>query len=365
MKDFFRIYLVPGFVFQSVVIGGGYATGRELIEFFFAAGPIGGILGLIVAGTIFGLVLAVAFEFARVHNAHDYRLFCKALLGRYWVLYEVAFLVLLVLILSVLASASGELLNQYAGLPIVYGTVLMMTIVGGLTYCGSDTIQRFLMFWSLLLYGVYIAMFVLTFWIKGEHVAHVYQASTVGHGWVAAGVLYSGYNLAIIPVVLFAVKQHISAKQSVGAGMFAGALSVIPAILFFVSMMAMYPQVGNFSFPSAALMNALELPLLSMIFHIVIFGTFIETGTALLHSVNDRIESSMLDLNRTFPTYLRPLVSIACLGGAIILGNSMGLIALIAQGYSLLTMVFMVVLVLPLITVGIWRIRRFTPSVPN
>ena len=34
MNDFFRRYLLPGFVFEAAVIGGGYATGRELVEFF-------------------------------------------------------------------------------------------------------------------------------------------------------------------------------------------------------------------------------------------------------------------------------------------------------------------------------------------
>ncbi len=36
--DFFQKYLLPGLVFQGVVIGGGYATGRELAEFFLPHG---------------------------------------------------------------------------------------------------------------------------------------------------------------------------------------------------------------------------------------------------------------------------------------------------------------------------------------
>ena len=44
---FQRIFL-PGFLFQSVMIGGGYATGRELVEFFLSAGPMEGLLGLLV-----------------------------------------------------------------------------------------------------------------------------------------------------------------------------------------------------------------------------------------------------------------------------------------------------------------------------
>ena len=38
----FQRWLLPGFLFQSVIIGGGYATGRELVEFFLSAGPLGG-----------------------------------------------------------------------------------------------------------------------------------------------------------------------------------------------------------------------------------------------------------------------------------------------------------------------------------
>ena len=32
---FFKKFILPGLIFQSLVIGGGYGTGRELVEFFF------------------------------------------------------------------------------------------------------------------------------------------------------------------------------------------------------------------------------------------------------------------------------------------------------------------------------------------
>ena len=35
-SSWFQRYLLPGFVFQSVIIAGGYGTGRELVEFFRA-----------------------------------------------------------------------------------------------------------------------------------------------------------------------------------------------------------------------------------------------------------------------------------------------------------------------------------------
>ncbi len=45
---FFRVYIIPGAVFQSVVVAGGYGTGRELVEYFTQYGPTGGILGMAV-----------------------------------------------------------------------------------------------------------------------------------------------------------------------------------------------------------------------------------------------------------------------------------------------------------------------------
>jgi len=39
----FQRWLLPGFLFQSVIIGGGYATGRELVEFFLSVGPPAGL----------------------------------------------------------------------------------------------------------------------------------------------------------------------------------------------------------------------------------------------------------------------------------------------------------------------------------
>ena len=43
----FQKYFLPGFVFQSVVIGGGYGTGRELVEFFLTDGPAAGLIGIV------------------------------------------------------------------------------------------------------------------------------------------------------------------------------------------------------------------------------------------------------------------------------------------------------------------------------
>ncbi len=57
-QRFFRVYIVPGAVFQSVMVGGGYGTGREIVEYFTSYGAVGGVLGLCVAYLVLATVLA-------------------------------------------------------------------------------------------------------------------------------------------------------------------------------------------------------------------------------------------------------------------------------------------------------------------
>jgi hypothetical protein len=98
----FKKYLLPGLIFQGVVIAGGYGTGRELIEYFMRFGLLGGLLGLFGMTLVcWALILAVTFEFSRKFRAYDYRTLLKNLLGRFWVVFEILYLVLLLTVLAV------------------------------------------------------------------------------------------------------------------------------------------------------------------------------------------------------------------------------------------------------------------------
>jgi uncharacterized membrane protein YkvI len=54
----FKRLLLPGLGVKAMVIGGGYATGRELAEFFLPAGPVGGLLAIVFAMVLISLLCA-------------------------------------------------------------------------------------------------------------------------------------------------------------------------------------------------------------------------------------------------------------------------------------------------------------------
>jgi uncharacterized membrane protein YkvI len=180
----------------------------------------------------------------------------------------------------------------------------------------------------------------------------------VESGWVKSGFLYAGYNIAILPAVLFVVTRQTRRREAVGAGLLAGLIAIVPALFLFVAMMGRYPEIVPEAVPANFLMAQLNVSWFSVLFQIVVFGTFIETGTALLHSINERLDGWRRDQGASLPRYARPLVSLGFLCIAIFAATHFGIVNLIARGYSALTIVFIAVLVVPLFSIGLWQLHR-------
>ena len=52
-------------------------------------------------------------------------------------------------------------------------------------------------------------------------------------------------------------------------------------------------------------MQQLDMPMLKAIFYVVIFGTFVETGTAFIHATNERINEVYEEKQRQMPQWKR------------------------------------------------------------
>jgi uncharacterized membrane protein YkvI len=105
------------------------------------------------------------------------------------------------------------------------------------------------------------------------------------------------------------------------------------------------------------MLQALDSRVLMVAFPIVLFGTFIETGTGMIHAFNERLAAALQTLGRRLPDYLRPAIAIALIAGALLLSR-WGIIDLIAVGYGAMTWVFIGILVVPLLTIGAWKVWR-------
>lgn len=351
-SSFFQKYLLPGFIFQSLIIGGGYGTGRELVEFFLHEGPISGLVNMGVATIIWSVVLAICFEFARKRKYYDYRSFISGLLGKWWFTYEILYLIGLVLVVSVMGSASGEIFNEMFDLPELFGIIIMMTLVGIIVYYGTTLVEKVLSFWSIILYAAFAIMFISVFIMFSNDISLSFSQQSTDTNWTMGGVKYAAYNIGLAPAILFCVRHFDSRKEALISGIFAGLIGMLPALVMFIAMLSQYPRIISETVPINIILENIGWTPFKFMFQIVLFGTFIETGVGLIHGFNERILSVKPDLLDSW----RAIIGIFLLLISIFFANQIGLIGLIANGYGALTWGYWIIFVIPIITIGLKKI---------
>jgi uncharacterized membrane protein YkvI len=357
---FFNVYIVPAAVFISVVMGGGYGTGREVVEFFTRYGILGGLLGIGVAACAFALVLACTYEFARVFQVYDYRTFFGKLIGPFWICFEILYLLLFLLVLGVVGSAAGNILEEEFGISSLVGMAGVLVLVIALVYFGREAVEKVLTLWSIGMYVVFVAYFIQVMDHGDVDVLAAVKNGAVEVGWLQGGVLYAMYNLAIAPVLLFSTRAISSRSEAILAGLVTGLAVMIPAVLFHVSYAVGYPAVLDEPVPNYWMMSQYTTPLLLGIFLVALLGTLVETGAGLVQGFIERIEAVLKPgEDEALGHPARAAIAIVTLGLGGLLG-SLGIVSLVAKGYSALSVGFALVYIIPICTLGIVKIMKST-----
>jgi uncharacterized membrane protein YkvI len=360
----FQRFVLPGLAFKAVVIGGGYATGREIAEFFLPAGPWGGIAAMAVATVIWCVVCATTFAFARRLRQRDYRSFFRALLGRAWPVFEISYLIFVVLILAVFGAAAGAIGAATFNAPPIFGTLCLMAAIAVCTAFGNKSVERVFTWVSVLLYGVYVAFVGFALSSFGSRISQTFAtADGWNDGWLSGGLTYAGYNI-IGAVVILPVTRHLTSdRDAIVAGIAAGPLAMLPAFLFFICMCAFVPAIAGEALPSDYLLARLDQPWFRFLFELMIFAALLESGTGAVHAVNERISTVWQARTRKpLNSRARGAIALALLAICMLIADRVGLVALIANGYRALAYLLIAVYVVPLLTIGIWRLWKSDQS---
>lgn len=359
--------VLPGIILQSVLIGGGYATGREIVEYGAKYGAMGWLSGL-ATFVGFALVAILSFELIRLYKVYDFKSFLKQLIGPLYHVFDVVYLLFMVIIIAVMSSATGAVVEQMTGLNYWYGVGAITIIVGILNYYGEKIISYFETIGTVLLYIGYISFSILVISHGGSNISEV--MATGDHSFVPdatvgaalwTGILYMAYNLVVFPASFFTIKAQKSRKDTIISGIIAGLLMIIPWFMTYYAVMAFYPDKAVLASPVpwVAMMQADNAPSwLLLLFSIVMGWTLIETATGIIHAMLERIDTGLKDTGRQpLPRKYRGMLTIAILVVSVAFAK-IGIIDLIAKGYNALAYAFILLYLVPLLTVGVYKIYK-------
>lgn len=359
--------LLPGIVLQSVLMGGGYATGREIIEYggkFGAYGWISGVFTFIA----FAVIAILTFELARIYRIYDYKSIVQQIIGKAWPAYDVLYVALLFLIISIMASATGEILEQAVGLNYMVGVVLLILIVAFLNFFGSAFIAKFETYGTIALYIAYIAFTVMVITTKKDNIALVFSTADTSFSPNASiglavwtGIVYAAYNLAAIPAGLFTLRAQKKRSEAVISAIIGALFMTIPWFLTYFAVMGFYPDesIIGASVPWLVMLQSVSnsnIPI--VIFGIVAGWTLIETATGMIHALLERCDQALLETSKPpLSGKVRGLMTVGILIMALLFSR-IGIINLISMGYSAIAYGFMLLYLLPLLTIGLYKVVK-------
>ena len=358
LRSLIRIYVIPASVFQGVIIGGAYGTGREVVEYISRYGPLGGVVASCVIAICFAVVLAIGFAFAHHFQISDYRHFVKALLGRAWFLYEILFIALLIIVLAVVGSAAGEILDDGFDIPYWGGVSAVFAAVVVLNFFGRGLVEQSLFVWTVALMLGLLVLIVYVLSNEATAIKHNFSTPVSVGNAVLSGFQFSLYNSAIVPVLIYSISGIRTRRQALLSGAIAGVFGALPAFLLHLAFMAHYPEIIEQVLPTYALLASFGSQAAVHVYFVILFGTIVLTAVGALQGVNERLDGWQRDQGRLpLSREWHAIVAGGMLAVSMLLAQ-FGIVALVARGYGSLAWGFFIVFTLPLLTVGSLKIIR-------
>lgn len=261
----------------GAVIGAGFATGREVVDFFSVYGRQA-LPGIVLASVLFIWVGIVILDITHRYKVYSYIDLLQHILPNKGLVFVVdcVFLVTLLAGVGVMTAAGATVLNSWG---IWYPAASFIFLGVSLLLLRSGS-QGFVKANSWLVPGLVVAISLLC-------ILQISVPTTVSlhPGPIASGVLYVAFNTAMAAVALTTLKGQLDQRSIMWGGLGGGLL--IATLLFLVYQ----ATVGMGAFPEIPMLVLAQtwLGQLEGVFPAILLAAVLTTALANLHGLASRI----------------------------------------------------------------------------
>ena len=341
--------------FVGVIVGAGFASGRELLQMFVDFG-VWGLLGAVVSAAFFTFLgMALAGMGSRL-QATSHKDVVYALCGRYLgVFVDLMITFFMFAVTVVMLAGGGALLEQQFGLPAIYGSVLVTLIVVAVVcldvhkvigMIGAATPLLILTAVGVALYGA--ATRDLSF-AELDQLASQQQAGA-SH-WLLGALLYVSYNIvAGVPILAIMGGAAKSEKQAIWGGILGGAVLGLLMLVMSLGLLSRLDSVADLPMPMLFIASEAS-PVLGLLMAIIIFCMILNTAVGTLYSFSARLLPAGTQKFR---------LGSAAAGALAFVGSLVGFISLVGQVYPLFG--YLGFLLIAAVIIGWLRLGRLAPA---
>lgn len=321
--------------YAAFIIGSGYATGQEIVQFFTAYGywAIGGAL---IAMVLFSWSGKVFMNYGFRHrdvpkegaSTKAFEYYTGKYLGTFlqWFIPIFLFMVVVVMI-----SGAGATIAQYFGLPQIVGSAGMAIAAYLINLFGLKRVVDVIGFIGpvAVIFTILVAIYAIAsnpagLSQVGEHaalLAEMPKATSNPNFWALAGLLYVAYNVTgSIPFFTETGKMADTATEAKAGAVLGGIFLMLAAGLLVVAHLAYLPEIAKLEVPNLFLTGLIS-PVVSVLFVIVVLGGIFSTAAPMLWIATSRIAN---EGTSRYKLALTVLSIIALFGGQLPFGKLVG-----------------------------------------
>ncbi len=345
--------------------GGGFATGRQEVEFFVQFGWHALWIGML-SMLIMGIAIYFGLELARIHNAYDYRSLFKRLyhpFDKVFVnLWDVLYLYATLLGSAVAIAGASDLLRQSLHVPYGIAVIVIGLILLLFTIFGSGLVRNASTAMSVFLISALLIVTILGIKFGASNLTKVVSQGRTTAGfakilWMA--ILYGSFQSVLIAPIVSVSETLKTRKNSFLTALYGMIVNGTMLLLVSIMLLSFFPAVVKENLPVYFVTTLLGHKWLFALYSLILFFALLSTGVGLIFGAVKRFETVWIKESRVFRSLRikRITICLSCLLAAA--GISLfGLTAVVAKGYGSLGIAAVFLNIIPLLFIAPIKVRK-------
>jgi uncharacterized membrane protein YkvI len=288
------------FTYIGTVVGAGFASGREILEFFVQYG-IQGLIGILLATVLFVWAGVRVMVIAHRIQAESYQDISMYLFGKtVGTLFNVILLTVLLGTTSVMLAAIGALFTENFQLPAQMGIWFSMIGIYLVTSKGLHGIHSVNSLFVPMLIGFTCLVFLYSQpWTTTQPSA---VEAIKPWAWLSSPLYYVALNVSLTQAVLVPIGRESKTEKPLILGGILGGVGIgLLLLLAYASLIVHLSDVYRAEMPMIALLSGLGkwvTTLFAMLVFAEIFSTLVANVFGLVHQVRQmvRVSTSLISL---------------------------------------------------------------------
>ncbi len=282
--------------FIGTVVGAGFATGQEVLQFFTFFGRMG-FIGIGLSTLLFCYFGLVIMKISRELKADSHLELVQYVGGsRLGFLMDCFITVSFLGVLVVMAAGSGAVGEEQLGLPPLYGSIIVIVISFITVILGVNNVIRAIGFVvPMLLTAVFgVAIFsIITDPITIQKVTLLESLdSAVTTKWHFSSLLYVSYNFLLAVAILAPLGVEAQNKKCLRYGAILGGLGLgIGVLAINLAIISGVPEILPFQVPMVFLTSRLN-PILASAYGFILLLEIYTTAVSILYGFVARVAYS-------------------------------------------------------------------------